>query len=404
MSKDENKNNTVEEPNSGSSGLGREAKIGVTVIGLLIIVFGVVVAWRFTRSGEEKAPAVAIATNDVKETKHHDHKIEVPPKEKPAKLIGSAAPTVVSATAASTKPPKTPTHDSNQWKLTNDRSKEKKSSGDAIPSAPPSFAIDPPKPANADRHNRYALDPPDAPRNNSSGYAIVEPTPPSPDMHDRPRYGNPPSPPMPAMSVGQYDSRDFQNDSSNRGRLGSGPRRSLSASSYGNPPPRREDGKYEVQPNDSYWTISEALYGTGAYFKALAQHNRGGDAGESQLQPGSLILAPQVAELEKSYPDLCPKPSRRDAMQSQSRSRTSTVGMRNPNRGGRTYTVAEGDTLFDIARYELGKASRWAEIYDLNRDVLGKDFNYLTPGTQLTLPDGEKPDVMAEPPTNKYRR
>jgi nucleoid-associated protein YgaU len=91
-------------------------------------------------------------------------------------------------------------------------------------------------------------------------------------------------------------------------------------------------------------------------------------------------------------------------MQSQSRSRTSTVGMRNPNRGGRTYTVAEGDTLFDIARYELGKASRWAEIYDLNRDVLGKDFNYLTPGTQLTLPDGEKPDVMAEPPTNKYRR
>jgi nucleoid-associated protein YgaU len=60
--------------------------------------------------------------------------------------------------------------------------------------------------------------------------------------------------------------------------------------------------------------------------------------------------------------------------------------------------------LFNIARYELGKASRWAEIYELNRDVLGKDFNYLAPGTQLTLPDGEKSDVIAQPPRDTYRR
>ncbi len=43
--------------------------------------------------------------------------------------------------------------------------------------------------------------------------------------------------------------------------------------------------------------------------------------------------------------------------------------------GGRTYIVAEGDSLFDIARSELGKASRWVEIYDLNADVLGKDID-----------------------------
>jgi nucleoid-associated protein YgaU len=55
--------------------------------------------------------------------------------------------------------------------------------------------------------------------------------------------------------------------------------------------------------------------------------------------------------------------------------------------GGRTYTVAEGDSLFDIARNELGKASRWVEIYDLNADVLGKDIDNLTPGTRIVLPD-----------------
>ena len=54
---------------------------------------------------------------------------------------------------------------------------------------------------------------------------------------------------------------------------------------------------------------------------------------------------------------------------------------------GRVYTVEDGDTLFEIARHELGKPSRWAEIYDLNRDVLGNDFDYLRPGIELILPD-----------------
>ncbi len=59
--------------------------------------------------------------------------------------------------------------------------------------------------------------------------------------------------------------------------------------------------------------------------------------------------------------------------------------------GGRVYVVQVGDTLFDIARYELGKASRWAEIYDLNRNQLGSDYDYLAPGTKLVLPD-EQPN------------
>ena len=55
--------------------------------------------------------------------------------------------------------------------------------------------------------------------------------------------------------------------------------------------------------------------------------------------------------------------------------------------GGRAYTVGEGESLFDIARTELGKASRWVEIYDLNADVLGSNIDTLTPGTKIILPD-----------------
>jgi hypothetical protein len=39
----------------------------------------------------------------------------------------------------------------------------------------------------------------------------------------------------------------------------------------------------------------------------------------------------------------------------------------------------------------------------LNRDVLGKDFNYLAPGTQLAMPDGEKPNMTAKRPGGAWQ-
>lgn len=56
----------------------------------------------------------------------------------------------------------------------------------------------------------------------------------------------------------------------------------------------------------------------------------------------------------------------------------------------RSYVVQPGDTLFDIARRELGLASRWPEIYELNRERLGKRLEQLAPGTSLLLPDGSR--------------
>jgi nucleoid-associated protein YgaU len=74
--------------------------------------------------------------------------------------------------------------------------------------------------------------------------------------------------------------------------------------------------------------------------------------------------------------------------------------------GGRTYVVVEGDSLFDIARCELGKASRWVEIYDLNADVLGTDIESLAPGTRIVLPDdnAQKADPLSRYPSMEYRK
>lgn len=156
---------------------------------------------------------------------------------------------------------------------------------------------------------------------------------------------------------------------------------------------RREDGKYVVGPNESFAAISQRLYGTDAYFKALSECNRTAFPDPDQLRVGDLIDAPDERELLDKYPDLCPSPQRRDVMQS----RISSVSAGPRYRGGPTYTVQEGDTLFDIARYKLGNGARWPEIYDLNSDVLKGDFNYVTPGMTLTLPE-ESADAVTQRP------
>jgi nucleoid-associated protein YgaU len=74
--------------------------------------------------------------------------------------------------------------------------------------------------------------------------------------------------------------------------------------------------------------------------------------------------------------------------------------------GSKVYVVQEGDTLYDIARSELGKASRWGEIYDLNRDALGARLDALSPGMQLTLPEDRlsRPASVAERPGATFQR
>ena len=174
---------------------------------------------------------------------------------------------------------------------------------------------------------------------------------------------------------------------------------------------RGENGEYEVQPNDSYWVISKKLYGSGSYFKALAEHNSRKYPRQDQLQIGDVIIAPSLSQLEQTYPDLVPEESHRNVQQS----RTTAVNMVGQYSGGRNYVVEEGDTLSDIARYELGKSNRWVEIYELNRDRLGKDFDYLVPGISLILPNdavgnggtissGRGDDVLTRRPGAVYRR
>jgi nucleoid-associated protein YgaU len=50
------------------------------------------------------------------------------------------------------------------------------------------------------------------------------------------------------------------------------------------------------------------------------------------------------------------------------------------------YHVTSGDTLYTIALNRLSDGSRWPEIYELNKDVIGEDAGLLRVGMVLKLP------------------
>ncbi|MBP3521414.1 MAG: FAD-dependent oxidoreductase [Oscillospiraceae bacterium] len=62
------------------------------------------------------------------------------------------------------------------------------------------------------------------------------------------------------------------------------------------------------------------------------------------------------------------------------------------------YTVEQGDSLWKIAKEELGDGNKWNEIYEANKDTV-KDPNLIYVGQKLEIPDGEpvQPVESTEP-------
>lgn len=174
--------------------------------------------------------------------------------------------------------------------------------------------------------------------------------------------------------------------------------RSAAGAAPQGPPAAAPRGQYTVQPNDSFWSISRKLYGDGGFFKALAEHNRRKFPETRNLKVGDVVSAPAAEDLRKAYPDLCPK--LRQAAATTGR----TVSAQQRMNAGRIYVVEEGDTLFDIARHELGTPARWVEIFELNADRLSNDFDYIRPGIELVLPADPAHAREARPRENVTRR
>ncbi len=55
-------------------------------------------------------------------------------------------------------------------------------------------------------------------------------------------------------------------------------------------------------------------------------------------------------------------------------------------KGGRTYTIAKGDSLSKIAKKFYGDAKQWRKIHEANKDII-KNPDLIFPGQVIKIPD-----------------
>ena len=144
-------------------------------------------------------------------------------------------------------------------------------------------------------------------------------------------------------------------------------------------PPPSSTKEWLVHRRETLWGIASAVLGDGARYTEIADLNRGRGQPDGRvftdaqsIRPGWILVLPDQAAVEAA-----PTGSHR---------------------------VVPGDTLALIARARLGDASRWSEIWDLNRDRTQSqggalvDADKLRPGWVLRLPsDAPRPDGALMP-------
>jgi nucleoid-associated protein YgaU len=146
--------------------------------------------------------------------------------------------------------------------------------------------------------------------------------------------------------------------------------------------------EYAVR-GETFSSLSQRLYGDTSYAAALAEFNKEHDfVTLDQPQPNQVIAKPNREILEQRYPQLIPRmkastytPSS-TAVNNMQRGNTTAAA---PAESFKTYRVAKGEQLFEVAKKTLGDGYRWSEIYALNKEQL-RDSTELRPDMVLKIP------------------
>ncbi|MFA7237885.1 MAG: LysM peptidoglycan-binding domain-containing protein [Phycisphaeraceae bacterium] len=147
---------------------------------------------------------------------------------------------------------------------------------------------------------------------------------------------------------------------------------STSATSLGEAGPSGSSKSYSVKQGDTLWVIAQKELGNGARWAVIARANPNIDP--NNLQPGQKLIIPAPSSSSASANSL-PRSS------SSSAANTAATAAS----GGKTITVAEGDTLWSIAETQLGDGNKWKLIFNANRKSLSTPDD-LQAGQKLVIP------------------
>ncbi len=127
--------------------------------------------------------------------------------------------------------------------------------------------------------------------------------------------------------------------------------------------------KHRVQPGDTLSSLAVQYYGSERHTRMLIHANKQ-LANPNRLKIGEIVNLPPAPKADQSH----------------GASRGTNQRGKASSAGARTYTVQPGDSFYVIAKSRLGDASRWKELYELNRGVVGSDPAALSVGQVLALP------------------
>lgn len=128
--------------------------------------------------------------------------------------------------------------------------------------------------------------------------------------------------------------------------------------------------EYVVKKDDTLKKIAQEQLGGSHRWKYLYEFNKERIKNPDALEAGTAIIIPIEQEEQRKkldyedYEGKTEEPTASDV---------------------RSYTVEKNDSLWKIAKQQLGNGNRWKEIYELNRDKI-KNSNKLRPGTKIVIP------------------
>lgn len=147
---------------------------------------------------------------------------------------------------------------------------------------------------------------------------------------------------------------------------------------------------YTWQPGDTFRGVANTYYGDWTKLALLRRANEG----RKSVQPGEKILvpvfdldAPSGAPLVKGAvaPKNAVTPKGDQAIVDANAKKASKPASVPASGGGKMHVVKEGESLWKIAKAELGNGALWERIYQANKDVM-KSPEALKTGMKLKIP------------------
>lgn len=130
---------------------------------------------------------------------------------------------------------------------------------------------------------------------------------------------------------------------------------------------------YTVRPGDDLWTISEAVYDNGYKWVEIAKINNLENPG--LIYAGSKLIVPSVS------PTITQEETIIQGIKQAPQNQSSVI--QNSSITQNTYTVVEGDNLWDIAVRAYGDGFKWPEIARANNLA---NPNLIHPGNVFKIP------------------